>query len=112
MSGNSRAPSSAAGSIFLASQCAAALSRTAARAVRNWTKIGTEILYIETVMKLPRLLLRPRRRRHALQRARPNAPGRILAASPRHVLPAYRLGPVVQPGGKSTAIVDKYRRTA
>src|SRR6516165_6926869 len=56
MSEKSRAPSSACGSIFLASQWAAALSSTAPRAVRNCTKIGTEILYIETVIGLPRWL--------------------------------------------------------
>jgi hypothetical protein len=50
MSGNSRALSSADGSIFFASQWAAALSSTTPNAVRNWTKIGTEILYIDTVM--------------------------------------------------------------
>src|SRR6516225_8797852 len=56
MSEKSRAPSSARGSICLASQWAAALSSTAPRAVRNCTKIGTEILYIETVIGLPRWL--------------------------------------------------------
>jgi hypothetical protein len=58
MSGNSRVLSIAAGSIFFASQWAAALSSTAPSDVRNCTKIGTEILYIEMVMDRPRLLLR------------------------------------------------------
>ena len=41
---------SVAGSIFFASQCAAALSSTADMLVRNYTKMGTEILYMEIVM--------------------------------------------------------------
>ena len=50
MSGASRVLSSTAGSTFLASAKAAALSSTAERLVRNCTKIGTEVLYIEMVM--------------------------------------------------------------
>jgi hypothetical protein len=42
---------SVAGSIFFASQCAAALSSTVDMLVRNCTKMGTEVLYIEIVMK-------------------------------------------------------------
>src|SRR5215510_10759320 len=50
MSGASRVLSSTDGSTFLASAKAAALSSTAERLVRNCTKIGTEVLYIEMVM--------------------------------------------------------------
>src|ERR1035437_10512724 len=50
MSGKSRMLSSVAGSIFFASQCAAAVSSTADALVRNCTKIGTKILYMEIVM--------------------------------------------------------------
>ena len=42
---------SVAGSIFFASQCAAALSSTADMLVRNCTKMGTEVLYMEIVME-------------------------------------------------------------
>jgi hypothetical protein len=42
---------SVAGSIFLASQCAPALSSTADMLVRNYTKMGTEVLYMEIVME-------------------------------------------------------------
>src|SRR6266852_1412582 len=42
---------SAAGSIFFASQCAAALSGTADMLVRKCTKMGTELLYMEIVME-------------------------------------------------------------
>src|ERR1035437_9046911 len=42
---------SVAGSIFFASQCAAALSSTADMLVRNCTNMGTEILYMEIVME-------------------------------------------------------------
>src|SRR5271169_6169625 len=51
MSGKSRMLRSVAGSIFFASQCAAALSRTADMLVRNCTKMGTEVLYIEIVIE-------------------------------------------------------------
>ena len=47
MSGARRVFSSTDGSIFLASAKAAALSSTADRLVRNCTKMGTEILYME-----------------------------------------------------------------
>src|SRR5262245_42387718 len=50
MSGASRVLSSTDGSTFLASAKAAALSSTAERLVRNCTKMGTEVLYIEMVM--------------------------------------------------------------
>ena len=50
MSGASRVFSSTDGSIFLASQKAAALSSTADRLVRNCTKMGAEILYMEMVV--------------------------------------------------------------
>ena len=42
---------SVAGSIFFVSQCAAALSSTADMLVRNCTKMGAEVLYMEIVME-------------------------------------------------------------
>src|ERR1700675_1586833 len=47
MSGVSRVFNSTAGSIFLASAWAAALSSTADRLVRNCTKMGADALYME-----------------------------------------------------------------
>src|SRR5712691_9490532 len=52
MSGVSRVFNSTAGSIFLASAWAAALSSTADKLVRNCTKMGADALYREMVIGL------------------------------------------------------------
>src|SRR4051812_14301448 len=78
MSGASRMLIRKFGSICLACACASALSMQADSAVRNCTNIGTEILYIETVMDFPSELRPPCC--HA--RARPGHPC-LRAASER-----------------------------
>src|SRR5712672_4317106 len=50
MSGVSRVLNRTAGSIFLASAWAAALSSTADKLVRNCTKMGADTWYMETVI--------------------------------------------------------------